>query len=586
MTVINPALVPMIAPGNVFTALSGGDATLSVRWFTSQDPVMYSVLNRPIADTVLRQLIIAKTLDTLSTSIGHQAIFPFLVSAKVYSATTEVDIPTGWIWDLHMSTPAKWENFRLAKIKRVAGINGANYTGIIRLIFTANQLGSTAVEVALFSAEFQLDSELTYQRARLTVVDSIEESIVIDPGEAETIDGFITFRTLDQDDPIVQSFYNLLVPPTNTADSNGDGYYDSPTSYDISDTVSGGTGVANDYSTGIVIHGTGLLVDSCNNSIPQMDSDVQSWINAFNFPFDTAANRRSTGSSGITIPIGLFREFDIAAPAGDQPANDTTGLQYPVWVSKIEMVGTQNDQLRFYFSTYNVTDTAPSLQPVEFARMDLLRTMTSGQIVAITPVDNLKLQTGSDSDLFNQHFGRGHVVLSSLWGGTSSIVDDFFDAFALVVDGEIDFTLSSTRVGSFAISRTPKYTPTMGQNQAMEGSTSRRIVPIPPSVDNLFVTEQDQGLGDAVDLESGTNINPYNGIDRYGYTGSLCHRIIRLCVDGTKLPTGTDVNAATFYNDEILPRLILLLGRAPQYGDYWYDGTRLFFNSGDQWQSS
>ena len=191
-----------------------------------------------------------------------------------------------------------------------------------------------------------------------------------------------------------------------------------------------------------------------------------------------------------------------------------------------------------------------------------------------------------NDDLFNQHFGRGHVVLSSLWGGTSSIVDDFFDAFALVVDGEIDFTLSSTRVGSFAISRTPKYTPTMGQNQAMEGSTSRRIVPIPPSVDNLFVTEQDQGLGDAVDLESGTNINPYNGIDRYGYTGSLCHRIIRLCVDGTKLPTGTDVNAATFYNDEILPRLILLLGRAPQYGDYWYDGTRLFFNSGDQWQSS
>ena len=329
-----------------------------------------------------------------------------------------------------------------------------------------------------------------------------------------------------------------------------------------------------------------MLVDSTNNTMPQLDSDVQSWVNAFNYPFDANANRQSAGASGITIPIGLFQEFNITAPAGDEPTDDTSGLYFPVWLSRIELIGTSNDVARCWFSTHNVTDTAPSLTPIEFARLDLQSTMTPGQIVEITPTNDLKLHVGSDDTLFEQHFGRGHVNLSSVWGGTSSTVDDFFDALALLVDGEVSYTQNATRLSSYAVSRVPKYVPTIGQNQALEGTTSLRNTPIPPSQSNLYVVEGDQGQGDTVDLEADTDISPNAAIDRYGYDGSLCHQMIRLCIDGTKLPTGTETGAGTFYEDEVLPRLTLLLGRAPMFGDIWYDGTRFFYYNGNAWQSS
>lgn len=588
MPTFNPALVPTVAPGNLFTSLTTDD-TLNVRWLTAVDPVFFEALNRPLADTVLRQLVLAKSLDTLSTSIGHQAIFPFLIQAKVENDTAEADLPNGWIWDLHFSTPNKWENFRLAKIKRLSGVNGTgtdDYTGVLRLIFTANQEGSPAVEVSLFSADYMIDSTLTYQRLRLTVVTSAEESVVISAGESETIEGFITFRTLSTADPIVEAFYELVAPPANPTDTDGDGYYDTPAVYEIVDTVAGGTGVSNDFATTGVSHGTGMLVDSTNNTMPQLDSDIQSWINAFNYPFDADANRQSAGASGITIPVGLFREFDITAPAGDEPTDDTSGTYFPVWISRIELIGTANDTARLWFSTHNVTDEAPSLTPIEFARLDLQSTMSDGQIIEITPTDDLKLHIGSDDNLFQQHFGRGHVVLSSVWDGTSAAVQDFFDALALVVDGEVTYTQSATRLSSYAVSRVPKYVPTIGQNQALEGTTSLRTTAIPPSKDNLYVVEADQGQGDSVDLEADTDIAPHAAIDRYGYNGSLCHRMIRLCIDGTKLPTGTESGAGTFYEDEVLPRLRLLLGRDPQFGDIWYDGTRFFFYNGNAWQSS
>ena len=217
MPTFNPALVPTVAPGNLFTTLTTDD-TLNIRWLTSVDPAFYEALNRPLSDSVLRQLILAKSLDSLSVSIGHQAIFPFLIQAKVESATDEADLPDGWIWDLHFSTPTKWENFRLAKIKRLSGTNGTgtdDYGGVLRLIFTANQESSTAVEVALFSADFTIDSTLTYQRLRLTIVTTAEEATVISAGESETIEGFITFRTLSTADPIVEAFYEIVAPPAN-----------------------------------------------------------------------------------------------------------------------------------------------------------------------------------------------------------------------------------------------------------------------------------------------------------------------------------------------------------------------------------
>jgi len=588
MVTFNPSLIPTVAPGNLFTTLTTDD-TLNVRWLTAVDPVFFSALNRPISDTVLRQLILAKSLDSLSTSIGHQAIFPFLIQAKVESDTAEADIPDGWIWDLHFSTPNKWENFRLAKIKRLSGTNGTgtdDYNGIMRLIFTANQDGSEAIEVALFSADYEIDSTLTYQRMRLTIVTSAEEGIVISPGESETVEGFLTFRTLSAANPIVEAFYDLVAPPPNPTDTDGDGYYDSPAVYNTVDTVAGGTGVSSDFSTSGISHGTGMLVDSTNNTMPQLDSDVQSWVNAFNYPFDANANRQSAGASGITIPIGLFQEFNITAPAGDEPTNDTSGLYFPVWVSRIELIGTSNEVARFWFSTHNVTDENPSLTPIEFARLDLQSSMVPGQIVAITPTDDLKMHVGSDDTLYQQHFGRGHVNLSSAWGGTSSTVQDFFDALALIVTGEVTYTQSSTRLSSYSVSRVSKYVPTIGQNQAMEGTASLRSTPIPPSSDNLFVSEADQGQGDSVDLEADTDISPHAALDRYGFSGSLCHHMVRLCVDGTKLPTGTESAAGTFYEDEILPRLRLLFGRNPQFGDIWNDGTRFFIHNGDSWQSS
>jgi hypothetical protein len=584
MPVINPSVVPTVAPGNLFTTLTQDD-TLNVRWLTSVDPAFYEALNRPISDTVLRQLILAKTLDQLSVSIGHQAMYPFLVQAQVASGTETVDVPDGWIWDLHMSLPAKWENFRLAKIKRLSGENTTSgATGLLRLIITASQ-ESSSIETAVFTADFDIDSALTYQRSRLTVATTVEETVAIDPGESETINGFITFRTLDQTDPIVEAFFDILSPGVNPTDADSDGIYDTPEEYEIVDTVPGGTGVVSDFQVASMSHGTGLLVDSSENTIPSLDSDVQSWINTFNYPFDSSANRTSSGTTAIVIPIGLFREFDITGPAGDEPTDDTTGTFFPVWISKIENItDSSGDQLRFTFATHNVSDDSPSLDAVDFARLDLAATMVSGEIVEIVPIDDLTLHVGSNDELFQQHFGRGHVVLSSVWDETTSVIDDFFDLFATIGVEEVDYTQSSTRISSFGVSRVSKYIPTIGQSQALVGTASDLDTPVAPSEDNKFVTEADQGQGNAIDLEADGDIDPQDGIDRYGYTGALAHRIVRLCVDGTKIPTDSETGASTFYVDEILPRLRLLLGRDPKFGDFWFDGTRLKFYNGDTWQ--
>lgn len=581
MTTINPAMVPTKAPGTLFSALTGDDPTLNIRWLTALDPVFYEVFNRPLSDTILRQLVIAKAVDNLQLRLGHDALFPFIVQPLVASGTTEVDLPIGLIWDFHASMPKKWENLRLAKVKRISGTNGTEgYTGKLRLIFTAN-IENSVTEVALFQSDFIIDSTLTYQLNRLTVVSSAEESVVINPGETETIAGFIIFRTMDLTLSSTQDFLDLVAPPTDTNDSDSDGEYDNPAIYEIVDSVAGGTAVTDDYSSVAISHGTGLMTDSAWNAIPQLDSDIQTWITSFNYPFDAGANRIST--TGITIPNGLFREFDIAAPAGDQPTGDSSGTFYPVWINRIERIGTGSNQLRFFFATYNVTDTesdgTPSTNPIEFASLDLIRSYLDGRIIEITPIENLQLQSGLTE--FQQGFGRGHVVLSSIWDGTSTIVADFFDSFDLIATTppDTEFTLASTRISSFGLSRIPKYIPTIGQSQALVGSTERFTVPLPPSFDNRYVCEDDQGLGNQIDLEAQAGITPAVGIDRYGYSGALNHRIIKLVTDSEQV--GSDNN---FYETEVLPRLRILLGRDPQFGDFWFNGTRLFFFNGDTWQ--
>ena len=111
------------------------------------------------------------------------------------------------------------------------------------------------------------------------------------------------------------------------------------------------------------------------------------------------------------------------------------------------------------------------------------------------------------------------------------------------------------------------------------GSSARLTSPVYPGSDNRFVTEQDQGLGNQIDLEAVDGIIPNNAIDRYGHSGSLAHKICKLNVSADNLGD----NPAT-YDEQILPRLRILFGRDPKFGDFWYNGTRLMFFNGDSWQ--
>jgi hypothetical protein len=160
-------------------------------------------------------------------------------------------------------------------------------------------------------------------------------------------------------------------------------------------------------------------------------------------------------------------------------------------------------------------------------------------------------------------------------------VADFFNEFLSLVGTPADtiFPQASTRLSSYGVSRVPKYVPTIGQSRALRGSSSRRTVPLNPGYDNLYVTEADQGIGDQVDLDATTGITPNVAIERYGYTGALGHRIVRLVVDATAVGTNP-----TFYDVEILPRLTILLGRPPAFGDFWWNGTRIMFFNGDTFQ--
>lgn len=575
MPTIDPTLVPTINPGSLFDRLSS-DTQLNIRYYVSTDPVSASVLNRPLGDIAVRQLILAKTLDALNLRLSHQSLFPFLVQPKIISGTTQVEIPPSWIWDMNVSLPKKWERVRLAKVKRLSGLNPGTdeneYTGRIRLVFTAQEKGSTT-EVSVFQADYHIDSELTYQDVRITI--PTEESVNLPAGESETIDGFVTFRTLDTSQEEVQDFLNLIVPPMDTSATDSNGFYINPVSVDIKDSTAGGAGVTGDFDFSAVSHGTGLLTLNAFNPIPALDSDVSIWINTFNYPFDVEATLTSSGSTGITIPTGLFREFNLIAPGNDRPTGDSTGENFPVYINRIVRKDASSDNLQFVFATFNIeTD---SLVPVEFATLDLSRDMDPDEIVPIVPSENL-FPSNAGNDLWMQGFGKGHVVLSNLWGGTSTTVDNFFDSFQSIIDEppQAVFTEESTRLSSFGLSRVPQYTPTVGQSEALKGSKDGSDE---PSASNRYVVEEDQGLGTQVDFATNTELdedkreNP--DIERFGYTGSLTHRMIKMIIN----TDGEDHE----YDEDVLPRLRILLGRDPIFGDMWYDGTSFKIFNGDSW---
>lgn len=571
MPTINPSLVPSITAGNLFDRITY-ESTYNIRWLQPNDPVYFEVLNRPHADIALRQLIIAKTLDQLAVGIGRQTMFPFIVQAKITDGSTETSVPQAWIWDASMSAPDKWTNLRLAKIKRISGANLLDsYTGEVRLIFTANVVGS-ATEVALFYADYEIDSDLTYQRVALNAVTTSEESVAISSSESGTIGGYITFRTLDIEEEEVSTFFDMLDPSSNTADANSDGYYDDPLTREIVNTIAGGSGVTDDFSESATTHGTGLLLDSVYNPIPPISSSIESWVAAFNFPFDASANRISSSSVSIEIPVGLFDEFVLIAPGSDLTTGSTSAGYFPVWISRIDKTedSSGNITLTFVFATRTTALDSSNVDTIEFASLSLEQDDAAGSVIAITETDNLKLESGTYADLFKQGF-VGHVVLSSLWGNTSSVVDTFFASFDSVGVTSVAYSYSATRLSSLATHRVPVYTPTAGQAQALTGTTSDFDSPIPPSSSNKFVTELDEGTGNEVDLEAISGISSAAGVDRYGYTGGRTHKAIKLCIDHS-LINGDDDD---FYNDQILPRLRALFGRDPIDFDMWWNGTRI-----------
>ena len=274
----------------------------------------------------------------------------------------------------------------------------------------------------------------------------------------------------------------------------------------------------------------------------------------------------------------MFNEFNLAVPAGDEPTGDSSGTYYPVWISRIVRNDVSADSLTFYFATYAVVDDTPSTAPIEFAMMTLLRTYQSGRIVSIDPIANLLNEEGTDSANFNQHFGRGHVVLSDQWSGTTDNVTEFFDAFIPLIGepAQVVFTKDDSILSSYSLSRVPKYIPTIGESQALKGSAARRIdAPSHPSDANRYVTENDQGEGDKVDFSTITGITSNPDIERYAWKGSLVSKKVKLIVNAA----GTQHN----YPDDVLPRLRCLLGRDPIFGDEWWEGTRWLRFNGDTW---
>jgi hypothetical protein len=269
----------------------------------------------------------------------------------------------------------------------------------------------------------------------------------------------------------------------------------------------------------------------------------------------------------------MFREFDICVPCADQPTGDASCDFFPVWISRIRR--DTADKLTFFFKTCPIEG---SSTPVEFASLTLERDFVPGQIVSIVATDDLKTNSGGDELLFRQGFGEGHVALSSLWSGTSPVIDDFFDAFGAVIDDPPDvvFSKSATILGApGAVSRSPKTVPTTGENAALKGTTARLPTPINPSDDNRYITELDQGLGEQVDFRTVSGIVDNPDIEPIAQTGALAHQVVSLIVDAS--------GDAHNYDDDVLPRLRCLFGRDPQFGDFWWDGTRLKFFNGDTW---
>lgn len=574
MPTINSALIPTKTPGTLFDSLTGGDTSLNIRWLLGTDPLFYEVLNRPIADLAVRQLIIAKSVDNLNLRLGHQALYPFVIQPTLDISTSRIEFPIGLIWDMHVSVPIKWQNLKLNNVIRISGTNGAtaaDYTGTVRLVFSGNT-SATSADILLFYVDYDITSTLTFQMLKITAATeaAVHQTNIISPSEASTIGGYVILKTLDLTIASNQNFLDYLAPPSGELTS---GDYLNPNIYNVSDFAGGGSNITDDISLSPIAFGTGQLTDSAYNVIPPLNTDINTWLNAFNYPFDAdaslAGDIRDNNGNFYNIPRALFREFSIIAPSSDGPTGNSAF--YPVFISKIEQQATGTNPLRFYFATRIPSVDATFTAITDFGTLDLPSSGQPGDIIPIIGIDT------TDSE---RQIGVGFVVLSNVWDGTSTDIATFFDLFNYnpFTPRSVNYGEASTRISSYGVSRVSKYTPTKGQASALTGTSSNRSTPIAPSATNKYVTEADRGIGDRLNLEDTFGVNA--AIERYGYTGSLSHRVVKLVIDSTKVP-----NDPTFYDNEVLPRLrVLLGGRDPEFADGWFNGTRFLWWNGDTWQ--
>jgi hypothetical protein len=433
------------------------------------------------------------------------------------------------------------------------------HTGSMRLVFTANRIGSVS-EVGIFFVDYQIDSVLTYQIKTINPATIAEFPTPLPSDQSSSIAGFVIFKTLDTSDQTISDFFTALAPPVDVTPGSH-----QHNDYEITDTVAGGTEITGDFAIASMSHGSGILVSSAYNVIPPIGTDELSVLAAINYPWRKDAILISNDGY-TTIPSGLFSEFTMTVPMGNR--SGTSEENFPVYLSRIRRLDSSANSIQLFFTTYDTILGSTNDELIEFASLILNRSDIgsggNGKVIEIVPFNNLRNNDIAEAELFSQNFGSGHVVLSSNWEIDSFIVD-FFDSFLSIVDDPADRIFES-RLGDFALHCSPMNIPTLGEDAALSGSTSRRAEPEYPSDDNRFVCENDQGLGDEVDFDTLTDFVPNDSIDSKAYKGSLLSKSVVLLVDSS--------NVGNFnYEEDILPRLTFLLGRLPIHSDIWFDGV-------------
>ncbi len=253
MPTFNASLIPTFVAGTVFDRFLN-DQSINIRWLTANDPVFFEAVNRPIADVLLRQLIIAKTLDTLNSRIGYSALFPFLLTPQISRGVLVTTVPTRLFWDMKVTLSDRWSNLRLARVTRVSGSNTGSYTGTIRFLFSADDAESTNAETGLFFVDYAIDSGLTYQIVNTQTASGGVTSPLPD-SNGESFSGTVVFKTADSTDITFSTFYDFVAPGS--------------TKYEVVDTEGSEAEI---FDALPFTHGKGLLVPAAYNLTPSAGS--------------------------------------------------------------------------------------------------------------------------------------------------------------------------------------------------------------------------------------------------------------------------------------------------------------------------